>query len=377
MNGPIRRVALGLFIAFLVLALDVTYWQIIAADRLREDPRNERVLLARSGRERGQIISSDAEVLARSVPDPSDPRRYVREYPHASLYAHVVGFSSRLFGDIGLEADYADLLTSGRDLTVSGIVKALLGDDPRAHSMQLSLSHKLQETAARALGDRPGAVVAIEPATGGVLVMVSSPSFDPNSLIEEAAAGTWEALAEDAARPLSNRASGTSLLEAASMADLLAVGGLELAATRQTAVELAMRAATVAGDGLLMTPYLVARVLDGDSALGSETEPSLRDPPFSAEAANALREGMEPLVIESALLGYIQGLGEVGSGEDQYGRRRNWFVGFVPVDEPVIAIAVVVEPTGSTDEDGAGASVTIPIGRAVVTAWLDQQAPDG
>ena len=69
MNGPMRRVSLGLFIAFLVLALDVTYWQTIAAEGLREDPRNSRVMLTRSGRQRGQIISADTEVLARSVPE--------------------------------------------------------------------------------------------------------------------------------------------------------------------------------------------------------------------------------------------------------------------------------------------------------------------
>ena len=377
MNGPMRRVALALFIAFLVLALDVTYWQTIAADRLRVNPKNSRVLLARSGRERGQIISSDTAVLARSVPDLSDPRYYMREYPYASLYAHTVGFSSLLFGDSGIEASYATKLISGRDLTVSGIINALLGEDLRPRSVQLTLNHRLQTTAARALGNRRGAVVAIEPASGQVLAMVSSPAFDPNSLIGVDAEPAWEALGEDTARPLENRATGGFLPGESIPADLVAAADLDPDTNRDTAFEMALRTATIAGGGLLMRPYLVARVFDGDSNLESETVPVLHAQAISAAAAASLEDGMEPVAIESVRFGEVRGVGETGVGESTGGRPHAWFVGFVPAGEPAIAVAVVVESVVQTREIAMGASEAASIGRAVITAWLDQEVPGG
>ena len=375
MNGPMRRVALALFIAFLLLALDVTYWQIIAADRLRQDPQNSRVLLTRSSRERGQIISSDTAVLARSVPDPSDPRHYVREYPYTSLYAHTVGFSSLLFGDSGIEASYVTVLTSGRDLTVSGIINALLGEDLRARSLQLTLNHRLQGTAARALGNRQGAVVAIEPASGQVLAMVSSPAFDPNSLVGEDAEAAWETLGGDAARPLENRATGMHIPEESLPADLVAAANLEPDTSQDTALEMALRTAAVAGGGRLMRPYLVARVFDADSNLVSETEPVLLAQSFGTDIATALQEGMEQVVVESARFGQVRGVGKTGFGAGAGGRWHVWFVGFLPMDEPAIAVAVVVESVVRAEESGTGASEAASIGRVVMTAWLDQQNP--
>ena len=372
MNGPMRRVSLGLFIAFLVLALDVTYWQTIAAEGLREDPRNSRVMLTRSGRQRGQIISADTEVLARSVPDPSDPRYYVREYPHGSLYAHTVGFSSLLFGDSGIEASYATKLTSGRDLTVSSIINALLGQDLRARSLQLTLNHRLQETAARALGDRRGAVVALEPASGQILAMASSPTFDPNSLIGVDTDPAWEALGEDVARPLENRATGRSLPGEPLPEDPILPGP-----DPSTALEIALRTAAIAREGRVMTPYLVARVFDGDSNLESETVPVLHSEPISTADAAVLADRMEQLAIHSARLGEVRGAGETGGGAGPTGRRQVWFSGYVPAGEPLIVVAVVVEPMTEAGANATGASEAASIGRAVIAAWLDHQDQEG
>ena len=204
MNGPMRRVAAALFVIFAVLILDVTYWQVVRADDLRDDNRNSRELLSRTGRERGPILSADGLVLARSVPDTDDSQRFIREYPFGNLYAHTVGYSSLLFGDSGIEETEADLLSSGRDLTVSGLLSALLGEDVRARSVQLTLIHALQEVAAEALGDQEGAVVAIDPATGAVLASVSSPSFDPNTIVVGNTA-TFAQLQDDPGGPLLDR----------------------------------------------------------------------------------------------------------------------------------------------------------------------------
>ena len=377
MNGPMRRVALGLFLTFLVLVLDVTYWQIIAADRLRQHPQNARAQLTYYGRERGQIISSDTAVLARSVPDPSDPRYYVREYPHGPLYAHTVGFSSWLFGDSGLESSEAGVLTSGRDLTVSGIINTLVGEDRRTHSIQITLNHRLQRTAARALGSRYGALVAIEPATGRLLALVSSPSFDPNFLIGAEAATAWKALGQDPARPLENRATGR-WLPGNLLAEDLSTGIPDGSSTRtESAFSLALRTAAVATGGLPMEPYVVARVFDRDSQLTSETEPIPLAQGLDNEDVAALRDSMDVLVIDSARFGQINGLGEAGTDRDLYDRQRIWFVGFLPLGQPAIALAVVIESVATNGSGGTGTAEAASIGRAVMGAWLDQQNPLG
>ena len=154
MNQPVRRLAAALFLAFAVLILDVTYLQVVAGPRYRDDARNPRVIASRTGKERGLILSADEQILAQSVADPDDPQRFSRVYPEGDLYAHLVGFSSLNFGDDGLELAYADELRSKRDLTVSDLLSALLGGDLRPKSIRLTINHGLQQVAYSALGNR-------------------------------------------------------------------------------------------------------------------------------------------------------------------------------------------------------------------------------
>ena len=206
MNGPIRRVALALFAMFGVLLSAVTYFQVIAGPDYRDDPRNLRVVAGRAGRERGTIITSDGVVVARSVPNPEDARVFRRDYPEGSLYAHAVGYATLLFGDVALEEKRAATLVSDRESTISGVIEALFGADLRPEGVTLTIDHRLQSAAAAALGDLTGAIVAIDPATGAILVMVSKPDFDPNELLGTGAAAAGDALAARPDRPLTNRA---------------------------------------------------------------------------------------------------------------------------------------------------------------------------
>jgi peptidoglycan glycosyltransferase len=206
MNGPIRRVALSLFVVFGVLLSAVTYFQVLEGPRYRDDPRNVRVLAGRAGRERGTIITADGVVVARSVPNPEDPRVFRRSYPEANAYAHAVGYASLLFGSTAIEQARRSTLVSDRDSTISGVINALLGGDLRPEGLRLTLDHRLQSAAADALGDQRGAVVAVDPATGAVLALVSKPDFDPNELLGTRAAPAGDALNEDPLRPLLNRA---------------------------------------------------------------------------------------------------------------------------------------------------------------------------
>lgn len=139
--------------------------------------------------ERGKILSSGREILAETQTG-SDGRE-TRIYPYGSLFAHVVGYSTR--GKTGIEelANYY-LLTSHVNL-VSQAAAELSGNKSPGDCIVTTLDTRIQQIAKEGLGDRKGAVVVMEPATGKVLAMVSSPAFDSNSVGDN-----WESLvAED------------------------------------------------------------------------------------------------------------------------------------------------------------------------------------
>jgi penicillin-binding protein A len=204
-NGPIRRLAVGIFAAMGCLLLSVTWFQVIRADDLKNDPRNPRPALTERGKERGLIISSDGVVLARSVPV-EGTRGFERSYPEGEVFAHSVGYSSFILGDNGLEASRATELRSRRDVTISDLLAAVLGRDLRPRSIETTLDSRLQRAAFEALGDNIGAIVALDPATGAILASVSTPSFNPELLLGPDTADNWAELLADPASPLSDRA---------------------------------------------------------------------------------------------------------------------------------------------------------------------------
>ncbi len=206
MNGPIRHMASVVFVAFTVLVAGVTWNQVVVGADYRDDSRNTRVITFRAARERATIITRDGTVVAESFPDPEDPQAFRRVYPEGDAYAHVVGYATLLFGSTALEATEADDLVSDRDATISGVIDALFGGDLRPNGLRLTIDHELQRAAIDALGGQRGAVVALDPRTGEILAMVSSPSFDPNTLGGRTAGPAGDALDDDPQQPLLNRA---------------------------------------------------------------------------------------------------------------------------------------------------------------------------
>lgn len=205
MNGPIRRLAVGMFVAFGALLISVTWFQVVRADELKNDTRNPRPALTARGKERGLIVTVDGTVVARSVEEESG-RDFVRQYPEGPLFAHVVGYSSFLVGESALEAAYSRQLRSRRNLTISDLVAAIFGADLRPRNLEITIDARLQRVAAETLGAQRGAVVALDPATGALLAAYSSPSFDPSLLIGSQTATNWETLVTDPSRPLNDRA---------------------------------------------------------------------------------------------------------------------------------------------------------------------------
>lgn len=182
MNRPIRRVAIVVVALLLALVAQLTYLQIVDAKRLAHNPRNSRNFLRDFTRPRGEILSADGKVLARSVPSKDEYARQ-RVYPFGELFAQTVGYQSIVVGNTGVEKSYNGIL-SGRDLShlrLADLGNLLLGKD-RSANVTLSLRADAQLAAKQALGDQRGSVVVLEPRTGALVAMYSNPSFDPQPL---------------------------------------------------------------------------------------------------------------------------------------------------------------------------------------------------
>jgi len=209
MNTPLRRLSVVVAVLFALLLGSATWVQFVDAGSLRDDPRNSRTLLAELGRDRGPITAADGEVLAESV-EAEGPIAYQRTYPEGADWAHVTGAYSVVYGATGIEDALGSLLAGTADeLFYRRISDLLTGRQPSGASVELTLQPEVQEAALDALGDQRGAVVALEPSTGRVLAMVSSPSYDPaelSSLDTEAVRESYARLLDDPGDPLVNRA---------------------------------------------------------------------------------------------------------------------------------------------------------------------------
>jgi len=185
MNASISRLAVVALALLGALILGTTYWQAWAAPGLADRRENAIQRVAQFTIERGKIYASDGRtVLATNVRRKGNGRTlYFRRYPTGPLAAHVVGYSTQVRSRAGLEQSKNDFLTgSNANLAtvVDSRVDKLLGRHVVGNDLILTLDARAQRVAFRALGPRCGAVVALEPTTGRVLVMASSPSYDPN-----------------------------------------------------------------------------------------------------------------------------------------------------------------------------------------------------
>lgn len=183
-----------LALLFAVLAAQASYVQFFHADSLNSSPVNDRIARASSMYARGDIIAADGTLLARSVPTTSGAYPWQRNYPLGALTSGVVGFSSPIYGTWGLEYYYNNDLLSHPQSPQS--LSQILVPERAPNTLLVTLQPQLQAVAQKALGDRNGAVVAIDPKTGGILAMYSSPNYDPAPLTssdEATASAAWTA----------------------------------------------------------------------------------------------------------------------------------------------------------------------------------------
>ena len=215
MNRQVRRVAVAVLVAFLALLAAPLYWQVLAADRLANDPRNTRVLIKEYGIERGEMVLRDGRTpVAQSVRsrDRNDPLEFVRRYPDGERYGMVTGFYSLVFGRTLAEQEFNSyLLGKAPEQFAQNLSDLVTGRSSPGGTLVLTLDKATQQAAEEALADRKGAVVALDYTTGAVLAMTTFPRYDPNKLSShdtQTIRKDWDQLLKDPDQPLLNRAAG-------------------------------------------------------------------------------------------------------------------------------------------------------------------------
>src|SRR3954451_12526547 len=216
MNKPIRTVSIFCLLLFLALALNATYLQYYHANALNDRVGNGRVATATFSRERGAILVG-GQPIAQSVKT-DDQYKYQRVYKQPFMYAPITGWYT--FGnETGIERTENDFLSGEDDrLFVNRLVDLVNGKASKGGNVELTITPAAQKAAfegLRALGPGvQGSVVAIDPATGKILAMVSLPTYDPNQLADHdfKKANKYAAsLSKTESQPLLNRAVQTTL----------------------------------------------------------------------------------------------------------------------------------------------------------------------
>lgn len=494
MNRPIRVLSLFCLILFLALMANVTYVQYFRSGSLDTHAGNQRREQADFSRKRGAILAGKF-TIADSVKS-NDPYLYQRRYPKGYEYSPITGFFSFKYGeDRGIEASQNDLLAGNDDrLFVNQLVDLVNNAQPEGGNVETTINPRVQDAAWKgltALGPGvQGAAVAIEPSTGKILAMVSTPSYDPSGLAShdvKTSDAAWKSLnANSSDSPLFNRAIQTPLppgstfklvtsaaaLEAgvkptdefnglptykipghssaivnennescgnmgrtkvtfqqaldyscnAAFADLTlhhlsgaqlrdqavkfgfdqatlddiplvaqsqfpdrnlsdpaflalrAIGQYDVAATP---LQMAMVSAGIANGGVVMKPYLVNRLTSSKLDVLEQTSPREIDRAISPQTASTLTNMMIDVVNHgtgtNAQIPGIAVAGKTGTAQSSPSRPPYaWFTSFAPAQNPKIAVAVLVQKSGTARTDIAGGALAAPIAKAMMEAEISQ-----
>lgn len=223
MNAPILKL-FGLVLVLFTALVAMTSWNsVINAEEYRDNSLNARPQIEQQRVHRGAIRARDNSLLARSVKGQDD--LYRRRYtPAAQVFAHVIGYDFLRIARAGLERSRNDALAGERN-ELTSIVDELRGKRREGDNVITNLDPGAQRVARDALGGRKGSVVAIEPATGKVRVMVSTPGYDIDSLDES---GVYAKLSRDGGNsPLLNRATQGGYVPGSTMKVVTAAAALD------------------------------------------------------------------------------------------------------------------------------------------------------
>lgn len=231
MNKPLRRIAI--FCGLLVLALLVrdNWIQLVQAEELKNDPKNRRVAIARYAQPRGNIIV-DGKSITGSAENKSGDFRYKRTYRNGPMWSPVTGYASQAFGATQLEALNDGILTGDDDrLFFNRTIDMLTGKPQKGGNVVTTFDAKAQKAAYDGLKGKKGAVAAINPKTGALLALASTPSYDPSSFAGNGPSDTkaWSKLQREQndEDPMLNRALRQTYPPGSTFKVVTAAAGLE------------------------------------------------------------------------------------------------------------------------------------------------------
>jgi peptidoglycan glycosyltransferase len=189
MNKQIVHVGVAGLVLITALIVGTTYWQTWANAGLADRQDNAIRLVAQFSVKRGKIYAADGTTLLATnvVKRVNGQTLYFRRYPTGPLFSDVVGYSTQTRNQTGIERSYNDYLTGSNanlDTVFHSTIDRLKGTTITGNNVVLSLRPAAQARALRDLRGKCGAVVALNPTTGAILAMASSPAYNPN-LIEK------------------------------------------------------------------------------------------------------------------------------------------------------------------------------------------------
>lgn len=198
MPEQVRRLSLVVCGGFLLIAVGLGYWQVVAANDVLQRPTNPRLVEEERRILRGRILDRNGEVLASSQ---RVGELAQRSYAYPPL-VHVTGYASGKYGKSGIEEAYDSYLRGDRAAdALRELRNKLLRGQQEGSDVTLTIDLRLQRVADEVLGSNRGAIAAINVRTGEVLALASHPYFDPNTLEDQ-----WAQLSQDSAQPFVGRA---------------------------------------------------------------------------------------------------------------------------------------------------------------------------
>ncbi|PKM66382.1 MAG: peptidoglycan glycosyltransferase [Firmicutes bacterium HGW-Firmicutes-2] len=458
-NKPLKRIRSLIVILFMILGLNIIYYVIFQSDNLVVNDYNPRLKAIENSVIRGDILDSNGYILATSK---IENNQQIRMYPYGSLFAHVIGYMG--YGKTGVEAySYLDLIRTKENLW-DKFMEGFTNDLPKGHSVVTTLDLDLQQLGRTLLGNNKGAIVAIEPKTGKILAMVSTPDYDPNNistnystylkdeasatLLNRATQGLYppgstfkiltalaylqnhevsdfsyecfgkDTFGEKTIHCYNNTVHGDLTLEEAfalscntafahigeqldmnELHNLTEMFGynqrmqleLETSMSRYgiqnqksdseraetiigqgrtlvTPLNNVMMVSILANDGHLIKPYLVSQVIAEDESIIREQK-IMDAGRVLSEAHVVLIESFMKKTSEEGTAKQLNSnqytvASKTGSADNSTGAAHAWYVGYAPIEEPRIAIAIIVENVGT------GSAHAVPIAKALFDTYL-------
>lgn len=210
MTKGLRRTAIAMFVLFGLLFVNLNIVQVLRAEELANDDRNSRELVREYDTRRGLILGANESTVLAESEETDGPLRFRRRYPQGELFAHATGYHSVIYGRSEIEESFnAELAGNTPAAFGRNLADFLAGRERAGDDVITTLLPRAQQAAMEGLGQQRGAVVALNPQTGAILALASTPSYDPDRLASHntsEAAEYKQRLDSNEAQPLLNRA---------------------------------------------------------------------------------------------------------------------------------------------------------------------------